>query len=101
MYDVRFRGSKTEKKYKLFISGLSSSVKNRLKDILVNNPYPRSSQGDELCKVEKKGPLYCVEVTGGDRVLYDIINLHDFKAVLIHYAGNEDGERKYLKNIKR
>ena len=100
MYDTRFQG-KQKKRFKLLLSKLSPNVKARLENILRNNPYPRPSQGDSLCKVEKKGPVYCVEVTGGDRVLYSIIETNDYKAVKIEYAGNEDGEIKYLRNVKK
>ena len=98
MYEVRFKGSKTKKNFKTLLKKLSPQVKSRLKYTLENNPYPRSAYGNALNKVERKGELYGYEVTGGDRVLYDIIEIEiGKKAVLIHYAGDDDGEIRYLK----
>lgn len=96
MYEIRFRG-KQKKRFIKLISKLSTQVKSRLKSTLENHPYPSPTHGEILCKVEKKSNLYCIEVTGGDRVLYDIIETEDKKAVLIYYAGDHDGEIRLLK----
>lgn len=96
MYEIR-HSSKNKKRFKKLIAKLSKDKRNSIRNILQNNPYPRPTLGNELCKVEKKGPYYCIEVTGGDRILY-LIDNQDPKAVLICYAGDEKGEITYLKN---
>jgi len=101
MYEMRFKGSKARKDFTRLLSGLSKNVKERIKNTLENNPYPTRSHGNSLNKVEQKGVLYCYPVSGGDRILYDIINTQNAKAVLIHYAGNDDGEQRYLKKYAK
>ena len=66
-------------------------------NILKNNPYPTQVHGETLCKVEKKGPLYAIGVTGGGRILYDIIGQN----VLIHCSGNHDKQIRYLRKFKK
>lgn len=101
MYDLRFKG-KQKKQFSKLLQKLSPGVKSKLKNTLQNNPYPSVTNGTNLCKVEQKGRLYGIEVTGGDRVLYDIIDLDaDNKAVLIYYAGNHDGEIRALKKYAK
>ena len=98
MYEIRFKGKQQKKQFKKLLNKLSDKVKTKIRDILENHPYPSPSQGSTLCKVEQKGRLYCVEATGGDRILYDVIELAEKKkAVLVHYSGNDDGEIAYLK----
>lgn len=102
MYEIQFKGSKAKKDFKELLKSLSSGVKTRLKDTLENNPYPTSTHGTVLNKVERKGQLYCYPVSGGDRVLYDIVDIgNDQKVVLIHYSGNDDGEIRYLKKYAK
>lgn len=97
MYEIRFKG-KQKKRFLNLLIKLSSQIKTKFRNTLENNPYPSSSYGNTLCNVTKKGGLYCIEITGGDRILYDIIEIDDKKkAVLIYYAGNHDGEIKFLK----
>lgn len=100
MYEIRFKGSKTEKNFKQLLKKLSPQVKSRLKDTLENNPYPSATHGTSLNKVERKGMLYGYEVSGGDRILYDVFET-PLKAVLIHYAGDDDGEIRYLKSFAK
>lgn len=98
MYEIRYRGARAKKNFKQLLKGFSEEVKKRLRNTLENNPYPTSTHGTSLNKVERKGQLYCYPMSGGDRILYDIIELeNDQKIVLIHYSGNDDGEIRYLK----
>ena len=97
MYEIRFSG-KQKKQFKQLLDKLSPKVKDKIKDILQNHPSPSPTHGETLCKVERKGKLYCIEVTGGDRILYDIIKIDkDKKFVLIRYSGNDDGEIRFLR----
>lgn len=101
MYEIRFKG-KSKKHFKNLLGKLSHNVKAKIKNTLENHPYPSPSQGSTLCKVEQKRGFYCIGVTGGDRLLYDIIEIEENKkAVLIHYAGNDDGEIAYLKKYAK
>ena len=96
MYEIRAR-NKVKKRFNRLISNLSKNKKRSIKDILENNPYPRALYGNELCKVEKKCPYYCIEVTGSDRILYSI-DEEEPKSVFIKYAGDEKGEITFLRN---
>jgi len=97
MYDIRFKG-KAKKKFKNLLQRLSPKVK----DTLSNDPYPSPTHGETLCKVERKGVLYGIEPTGGDRILYDIISLeNDKKIILVHFVGNDDEEIRYLKKYAK
>lgn len=101
MYDVRFKG-KAKKKFKNLLQRLSPNVKAKVKNTLSNYPYPSPTHGETLCKVERKGLLYGIEPTGGDRILYDIISLEDnTKIILIHFVGNDDEEIRYLKKYAK
>ncbi len=98
MYEIRFKGAKAKKDFRQLLKRFSKDVKKRLKDTLERNPYPNPTHGTNLNKVEKKGQLYCYPMSGGDRVLFDIIELkNNQKVVLIHYSGNDDGEIRYLR----
>lgn len=102
MYDIRFRGSKAKKDFKKLLSKLSPEVKKRIRDTLLNTPYPTPSQGETLNKVERKGSLYCYPASGGDRILYDIIQVNkDKQVVLIHFSGNDDDQIRYLKKYSK
>lgn len=102
MYEIRFKGSKAKKDFKKLKEKLSVQVKATLRDILENNPYPTPTHGTELNKVVKKGKLFCYEVSGGNRVLFDIVEIEENKkAVLIYFAGNDDGEIRYLKQYAK
>ncbi len=102
MYEVRFKGSKAKKDFTRLLSGLSKNIKARIRETLENNPYPTPTHGNSLNKIEKKGALFCYPVSGGDRILYDIISIEqNKKVVLIHYSGNDDGEQRYLKKYAK
>jgi len=99
MYEIRFNGSKVQKQFKKLMQKLSDEVKARLKKALENNPYPSPTYGSNrnvATKIEKKGRIYCYEVTGGDRILFDIYE-KPIKAVLILFAGGDDKEQRFLK----
>lgn len=99
MYEIRFNGSRVKKQFKKLMQQLSDRVKTRLKEALENNPYPSPTYGSNRnvsTKIEKKGKIYCYEVTGGDRILFDIYE-KPIKAVLILFAGNDDEEQRFLK----
>ncbi len=103
MYEIRFRGSKVKKQFLKLKQKLSLNVKKRLREALENNPYPSPTYGsirNVSTKIEKKGSLYCYEVTGGDRILFDIIE-NPLKVVLIYFAGDDDGEIRYLKKFAK
>lgn len=101
MYEIRFKG-KQKKQFKKLLKKLSPQVREKLKNTLENNPYPVSVYGSTLCKVEQKNNFYCIEITGGDRVLYDVVETENgIQAVLIYYAGDHDGEIRFLKRKKK
>lgn len=101
MYEIRFKGSKSKKDFKKLLSILSKKVKARIKNTLQNNPYPTTTHGAILNKIERKGQLYCYPASGGNRILYDIILVNNKKVVLVHFSGNDDGEIRYLKKYSK
>lgn len=100
MYEIRFKGRKQEKKFNRLVESVSKDMREKMRRTLEESPYPSQTHGDKLCKVERKGKLYGYELTGGDRVLFDIFETPK-KAVLIHYAGDDDGEIRYLKSYAK
>ncbi|MFZ5535277.1 MAG: hypothetical protein ACOY3M_03975 [Patescibacteria group bacterium] len=98
MYEIRFASAKVQKKCKKLLKRLSPTVKHRFKTTLENYPYPSSTHGSELCKIEKKGSVFCYEITGGDRILFDIYEAK--KVVMIVMAGNDNEEIAWLKSHK-
>lgn len=102
MYEIRFKGSRSKKDFKNHIAPLSNDLKEKIKNTLENNPYPSSSNGSVLNKVERRGKLYWYPLSGGDRILFDIIEIdQNTKVVLIHYSGDHDGEIRYLKKFTK
>ena len=75
MYEVLFKSAKVEKNSKKLLQKVSKDKRNRLRFTLENHPHPSPSYGTTLCKIEKKGHVFCYEITGGDRILFDIIEL--------------------------
>lgn len=99
MYEIRFKGSRVQKQFKRLLEKHSSDVKRRLRTALLSQPYPSPTYGRSTilsAKIEKKGPFFCYEISGGDRILYDIVE-EPIKAVIIHFAGNHDGEIRFLR----
>lgn len=99
MYEIRFNGRKVTKQFKKLKQKLSKDVKVRMKDALESSPYPSPTYGSNRrvpTKIEKKGKVYCYEVTGGDRVLFDIYE-KPIQTVLILFAGNDDEEQRFLR----
>lgn len=102
MYEIRFKGSKAKKDFKHLVESLSPKLKEKLKNTLEKNPYPSPTHGTLLNKVEKKGQLYCYPVSGGDRILYDIVDLgNDKSIVFVHFSGDDDGEIRYLRKYAK
>ena len=103
MYEIRFKGSKVKKQFKKLAQKLSPHVKKRMREALENNPYPGPTYGSSRnvpTKIEKKGKIYCYEITGGGRILFDIYE-KPIKAVLILFAGNDDEEQRFLKKYAK
>lgn len=98
MYEIRFASAKVQKNCKKLLKKLSPSVKSRFRYTLENHPYPSSTHGSTLCKIEKKGSVFCYEITGGDRILFDIFETK--KIVMVVMAGNDNEEIAWLKSHK-
>lgn len=103
MYEIRTNGRKVEKQFKKLLEKLSPNVKTRLKKALKETPYPSPTYKTATTintKIEKKGKIYCYEVTGGDRILFDIYE-EPVKTVMILFAGNDNDEIRFLKNYAK
>jgi mRNA-degrading endonuclease RelE of RelBE toxin-antitoxin system len=101
MYVLRFNGAKVKRQFIKLLPKYSEKIRERLKDTLENNPYPNPVYGSNRkspSKVERKGSLFCYELSGGDRILYDIIE-EPVQIVLIYFAGNHDGEIRFFKKF--
>jgi hypothetical protein len=96
MYVIKFRSSRVKKDFKELIKKISLKKKNTLRDTLENNPYPSATHGNILNKIEQKRDLFCYELTGGDRILFLVLESPE-KYVLIIFAGNHDDEIRFLK----
>lgn len=71
----------------------------RLIKRLTDYPYPARAQDEELGKVTKKGNFYCYDISGGGRVIYDIIE--ENRIVNIRFAGNHDDQITFLRKYKK
>jgi mRNA-degrading endonuclease RelE of RelBE toxin-antitoxin system len=99
MYDIRPKSNRCKKDLKKLLSGLSSTVRQRINLTLRTNPYPTQTHGQLLNKITRKGVLYCYPVSGGSRILFDIYE--EEKVVMIHFAGNDDDQIKYLQKFSK
>ncbi len=98
MYEIRFVSARVKRNHIKLLKILSKVVKDRLRERLESYPYPNPHYHGEQkfpSKVEQKGILYCYEVTGGDRILYDVDEVE--KIVIIHFAGNHDEEIQFFR----
>jgi len=103
MYAIRTNGNKVEKRFNKLLQKLSKNVKVRMKKALKENPYPSPTYKNATAintKIEKKGKIYGYEVTGGDRILFDIYD-EPIKTVMILYAGDDKGEQKFLEKYAK
>ena len=95
MYTIYTKSSRVEKDLDRLLNKLNITLQKRLWQRLSKNPFPSNSNSAELGKIEKKGGYYCYEITGGDRIIFDIHEQD--KLVNILAAGNHDSEMKFLK----
>ncbi len=98
MYEIVGK-SKPRKQFEKLVKKLSANLRKKLNFTLESNPYPSPSYGKSLCKIEKKGAFYCYETSGGDRILFVVIE-KPAKKVLILFAGNDDEEQRFLKKYR-
>ncbi len=98
MYAMRASAG-VRKQLKTLFKKISPQVKDKFFTQVKENPHSRRSQGSELLKIERKGPIYCYEITGGDRILFDV--LESEKVVIVLFAGNHDAEERYLKSLAK
>lgn len=96
MYEIKFLSSKVKKSFKKLLQKISKGGRQKLKDMLENNPYPSKTYGSTLNKIEQKRDVFCYELTGGDRILFFVYE-KPAKYVEIIFAGNDDEEIRFLK----
>jgi hypothetical protein len=103
MYEIRTNGKKVEKQFIKLLQNLTIGIKARMKKALTETPYPSPTYKNASTintKIEKKGKIYCYEITGGDRILYDIYE-KPIKVVMILFAGNDKDEQRFLKKYAK
>ena len=98
MYEI-VGSAKPIKQLKKLLEKLSPQVRKKLKFTLESNPYPNPIHGQSLCRIEKKGRFYCYSASGADRLLFTVIE-RPTRKVLIHFAGNDDKEQRFLDRFR-
>lgn len=96
MYSIVYKSTSIKKDFENLLDSLSEDIQKRVLNRLTYYPFPNrqnatSYGGIELHgRIEKKGKIYCYEITGADRILFDIIK--KTKTVFITYSGGHGGE---------
>lgn len=97
MYGIFTYSSQIEKSYKRLMKKLSPDVQKSIIEVLSESPRATRTYGVTKRKIEKKGKLWQLYITGGDRIIYDVLEKPK-KIVLIHFAGNHNEASRFLKN---
>jgi len=99
MFNIIFKSRKVKDDFNRYLGILSKAKQREIINRLVRNPYPTPPPNGDIGTVEKKGIFYCYEITGGDRLIYEIWKKE--KTIFIRFVGRHDGEiaffRKYSK----
>lgn len=96
MYVIRAKSSRVERAFSKLISPLSDEIKSKILKTLSTSPKTTTSQSSIKGKIEKKGKFWQYYVSGGDRIIYDVVDKPN-KIVLILFAGNHDEAAIFLR----
>lgn len=103
MFTIHFKSNRIKNDFDSFLGSLSEDKQKEILNRIVKNPFPTPPPYGEVGTVEKKGEFYCYEITGGDRLVYEIWKRE--KIIFVRFVGNHDDEieffRKYSKKTKK
>jgi len=97
MYVIHAKSSKVEKAFDRLLSPLSDTIKSKIIKTLAISPKTTTSQSSITGKIEKKRKFWQYYVTGGDRIIYDVVD-RPKKIVIILFAGNHNDASIFLRN---
>jgi hypothetical protein len=97
MYQIYAKNRSIEKDFDKLVSSLSPQQQTTMMTVLATSPKATQAGGGVLNKVEKRGRFWQYFATGGDRVIYTVIERGNLKQVLILFAGNHDDAKIFLR----
>lgn len=97
MYVIRAKSSRVEKAFDRLVNHLSDKVQVNILKTLSSSPKTTTSYGSVTGRIQKKGKYWQYYVTGGDRIIYQVIE-KPIKTVFILFAGNHDEASIFLRN---
>ena len=97
MYQIYAKNRSIEKDFEKLLKSLSQQQQTTMLTVLAASPKATQASGTVLNKIEKRGRYWQYFPTGGDRVIYDIIETKDTKQVFILFAGNHDAAKIFLR----
>ncbi len=97
MYQIYAKNRSVEKDFEKLLRSLSKQQQINMMTVLATSPKATHASGSVLNKIEKRGRYWQYFATGGDRVIFDVIETKDAKQVLILFAGNHDKAKIFLR----
>jgi hypothetical protein len=97
MYQIYAKSRSVEKDFEKLLGSLSKQQHINMMTVLATSPKATQASGAVLNKIEKRGRYWQYFATGGDRVIFDVIETKDTKQVLILFAGNHDKAKIFLR----
>ncbi len=97
MYQIYAKNRSVEKDFEKLLTSLSEQQQITMLTVLSISPKATQASGSVLNKIEKRGRYWQYFPTGGDRVIYDVIETSENKQVLILFAGNHDKAKIFLR----
>ena|SRR5438128_805062 len=97
MYQIYAKNKSVEKDFDNLIKSLSEQQQKTMMTVLATSPKSTQASGQVLNKIEKRGRYWQYFPSGGDRVIYDIIEDKTVKQVLVLFAGNHDAAKIFLR----
>lgn len=97
MFQIYAKNRSVEKDFEKLLKSLSEQQQTTMLTVLATSPKATQASGLVLNKIEKRGRYWQYFPTGGDRVIYDVIETKDTKQVLILFAGNHDQAKIFLR----
>lgn len=97
MYQIYAKNRSVEKDFEKLLKSLSEQQQTNMMTVLAHSPKATQASGAVLNKIEKRGKYWQYFPTGGDRVIYDVIESKDSQQVLILFAGNHDKAKIFLR----
>ncbi len=97
MYQIYAKNRSVEKDFEKLLKSLSEQQQANMMTVLAASPKATQASGAILNKIEKRGMYWQYFATGGNRVIYDVMETKDNKQILILFAGNHDKAKIFLR----